>query len=84
MEIDHTVTGLTNLGEIKYYIKKNYQNKIVLFVKLVSGICETWKNCRKVTCQRSRNFQYENRLKTKTQFGSKEPEFKKHRMESIV
>ena len=50
MEIDHTITGVTNSGEINYYFKKNYQNKIGLFVKLVSGICETWKNCRKVMC----------------------------------
>ena len=42
--------GVSNPGEINYYFKKNYQNKIGLFVKLVSGICETWKNCRKVTC----------------------------------
>ena len=41
---------VSNPGEINYYFKKNYQNKIGLFVKLVSGICETWKNCRKVTC----------------------------------
>ena len=46
--------GVTNPGEINYY--KNYQNKIGLFVKLVSGKCETWKNFRKVSCQRSRNF----------------------------
>ena len=26
--------GVTNPGEIKYYFKKNYQNKIGLFVKL--------------------------------------------------
>ena len=42
--------GVTNPGEINDFFKKNYQNKIGLFVKLVSGICETWKNCRKVTC----------------------------------
>ena len=43
---------------------------IGLFVKLVSGMCETWKNCRKFTCQRSRNFQEENWLKTKTRLWS--------------
>ena len=42
--------GVTNPGEINYYFKKNYQSKIGHFVKLVSGKCETWKNCRKVTC----------------------------------
>ena len=35
--------GVTNPGEINYYLKKNYQNKIGLFMKIVSGICETWK-----------------------------------------
>ena len=49
MEIDYTIT-VTNPGEISDYFKKNYQNKSWLFVKLVSGTCETWKNCRKVTC----------------------------------
>ena len=42
--------GVSNPGEINYYLKKKCQNKIGLFVKNVSGICETWKNCRKVTC----------------------------------
>ena len=41
---------VSNPGEINYYCKKKCQNKIGIFVKLVSGICETWKNCRKVTC----------------------------------
>ena len=41
---------VTNPGGINYYFKKNYQNKIGLSVKLVSGICDTWMNCRKVTC----------------------------------
>ena len=41
---------VSNPGEINYYFKQNYQNKIGLFGKLVSGICETWKRCRKVTC----------------------------------
>ena len=41
---------VSNPGEINYYFKKKYQNKIGIFVKLVSWICETWKNCRKVTC----------------------------------
>ena len=45
-------------------LKKKYQNKIGLFVKLVSGMCETWKNCRKVTRERSRKFQEANWLKT--------------------
>ena len=50
MEIDHTITGASNPGEIIYYFKKKYQNTIGIFVKFVSGICETWKDCRKVTC----------------------------------
>ena len=41
---------VSNPGEINYYFKKKYQNKIGIFVKLVSGMCETWKNCSKVTC----------------------------------
>ena len=45
MEIEHTITGASNPGEINYYFKKKCQNKIGIFVKLVSGICETWKNC---------------------------------------
>ena len=40
---------MNNFDDINYNFKNNYQNKIGLFVKLVSGICETWKNCRKVT-----------------------------------
>ena len=48
--IDSQRMGVSNPGEINYYFKKKCQNKIGLFVKLVSGICETWKNCRKVTC----------------------------------
>ena len=34
-------------GEINYYFKKKYQDKIGIFVKLVSGICETWKKLQK-------------------------------------
>ena len=45
-----SANGVSNPGEINYYFKKNHQNKIRLFVKHVSGTCETWKNCRKVTC----------------------------------
>ena len=41
---------MTNPGEINYYFKKNYQNKIGFFVKLLSGICERWQNCWKITC----------------------------------
>ena len=58
---------MSNRGEINYYFKKKCQNKIGLFLKLVLGIYETWKNCRKVKCKRSRNFQEENWLKTLTQ-----------------
>ena len=36
--------GVSNPGEINYYFKKKCQNKIGLFVKLVSAICETRKN----------------------------------------
>ena len=50
MDIDHTVTGVSNPREINNYFKKKCQNKIGIFVKLVSGMCEVWKNCRKVTC----------------------------------
>ena len=56
--------GVSNPGEINYHPKKKDQNKIGITVKLASGICETWKNCSKVTCSRSRNFQEENWLKT--------------------
>ena len=41
--------GVSNPGETNYYFKKKDQNKIWIFVKLVSRICETWKNCCKVT-----------------------------------
>ena len=51
--------GVSNPGKINYHPKKKDQNKIGIPVKLVSGICETWKNCIKVTCSRSRNFQEE-------------------------
>ena len=47
MEMDHTITGCE---QSRRGFKKNYQNKIGLFVKPVSGTCETLKNCRKVTC----------------------------------
>ena len=63
---------------------KNYQNKIEIFVKLVSGICETWKNCRKVKCWRTENFQEENSLKTKTRFWSWKPKFRNYRNKAIV
>ena len=44
MEIDHTITGVSNPGEINYYFKKNYQNKIGILVKLVSKVFMRWKN----------------------------------------
>ena len=56
-ELTGLLPGVTNPGEINHYFKKNIR-KIGFFVKLVSGMCETWKNCRKVTCVR--NFQEEN------------------------
>ena len=40
---------VSNPGEINYFFKEKCKNKIGLFVKLVSGTCETWKKCRKVT-----------------------------------
>ena len=36
--------GVSNRGEINYYFKKNYQNKIGIFVKLVSKVFMRWKN----------------------------------------
>ena len=48
---------VSNPGDMNHNFKKKYQNKIGIFVKLVSGISETWKNCRKVTCLRSTNFE---------------------------
>ena len=36
--------GVSNRGEINYYFKKNYQNKIGVFVKLVSKVFMRWKN----------------------------------------
>ena len=50
MEIDHALQDVSNPGEINYFFINNYQNKIEIFVEFISGICETWKNCRKVTC----------------------------------
>ena len=47
---------VSNPGEITYCWNKKYPSKIGIFVKLVSGICETCKNSRKVTCWRSRIF----------------------------
>ena len=38
------------------------QNKIGLFVKLVSGICETWKNCRKVEELSRKLTEYQNTI----------------------
>ena len=45
---------MSNPGEINYLLKKKCQNKIGLFVKLVSGICETWKNCKKSQLSRKK------------------------------
>ena len=64
LEIDHTVSWCEQSRRDQLLPKKKYQHKIGIFVKLVSGIRETWKNCRKVTCKGSRNFQEENWLKT--------------------
>ena len=75
---------MTNPGKVNYYFKKNSRNKLGLFVKLVSGICETWKHCRKVTCLRSRNFQEENWLKIKTLLMNSRPEFRNYRMKLTV
>ena len=36
--------GVTNPGEINYFFKNNYQNKIGIFVKLVSKVFMRWKN----------------------------------------
>ena len=65
MEIDHTIAGGEQSRRDQLLLQEEkYQNKIGIFAKLVSGICETWKKCRKITCERSRNFQEENWLKT--------------------
>ena len=45
MEIDH-----------QSLLQEELSEQIGIFVKLV-GIFATWKNCRKATCSRSRNFQ---------------------------
>ena len=62
----HTSTGrpvyepCSNLSQKRKSSRDLENERIGLFVKLVSGICETWKNCRKLMCQRSMNFQEEN------------------------
>ena len=35
---------MNNTDEINYFFKNNYQNKIGLFLKLVSKVFMTWKN----------------------------------------
>ena len=35
---------MSNPDEIKYFLKNNYQNKIGIFVKLISKVFMRWKN----------------------------------------
>ena len=50
MEIDHTIFGCDQSRRDQLLLQEELSEKIGLFVKLVSRICETWKNCRKFTC----------------------------------
>ena len=51
-------------------LRRNVRTKSGYSWNLYQELCETWKNCRKVTCQRSRNFLEENWLKTLRQLTS--------------
>ena len=75
---------MNNPGEIKYYFKKNYQNKIGIFVKLISKVFMKWKNWREFKSYESMNFREEDWSKIRTLLMNSRPEFRNYRMKSVV
>ena len=73
-----------NPDEINYFFKNNYQNKIGIFVKLISKVFMTWKKWREFKSNESMNLREKDQSKIKTLSLNSRPEFRNFRMKSIV
>ena len=75
---------MNDSDEINCFFMNNYQNKIGIFVKLVSKVSTRWKNWREFKSYESMNFREEDWSKIRTLFLNSRQEFRNYRMKSIV
>ena len=75
---------MNNSDEIHYLFTNNYQNKISIFVKLISKVFMRWKNWGEFKNYESMNFREEDWSKIKTLSLNSRPEFRNFRMKLIV
>ena len=71
---------MNNSDEIIYF----FQNKIGIFVKLISKVFMRWKNCREFKSYETMNLREEDWSKIRTPFMNSRPEFRNYRMKLIV
>ena len=83
-EIDHTIASDEHSDEINFFFKNNYQNKIGIFVKLISKVFMRWKNWREFKSYESMNLRDEDWSKIRTLLMNSRPECRNYRMKSIV
>ena len=74
---------MNNPGEINYYFKNNYQNKIGIFVKLFSKVFMRWKNGREFKNYESMNLREEDWSKIRRLSMNSRPEFRNYRMNDL-
>ena len=78
------ILALQVMNEINYFCKNIYQNKIGIFVKLISEVCMRWKNWSEFKSQDLNKFREEDWSKIKTPLMNSRPEFRNYRMKLIV
>ena len=75
---------MNNSDEINNFFMNNHQNKIGIFVKLISNVSMRWKNFLQFKSQESMNIREEDWSKIRTLLMNSRPEFTNYRMKSIV
>ena len=70
--------------EINYFCMNNYQNKIGIFVKLISKVSMRWKNWSDFKGLHSMDFREEDWSKIETQSLKSQVRFRNYRMKVIV